>query len=67
MDLSIISKPATRLRHRRDHLSVPAPAMAVTEPRLTRRASLMLILLLSLGLWSAVGAIASAVLHWSNF
>ena len=66
MDVSIASKPTSaRLQDGRDSRSPSALETVAAEPRLPRRVSLMLVLLLSLGLWASILAVASAVLHWS--
>jgi hypothetical protein len=41
--------------------SASEPMAAVTTARLTRRAALMLTLLLSFGLWTAIWALTSAI------
>ena len=63
MEVGIVSKPAYAAKHpdfREEPLASKRMA-AVAEPRLTTRASLMLALLLSLGLWAAIWALASAI------
>lgn len=64
MEIAIFAKPA-RARNAMDICGEPSSpfkaAGAVTEPKMTRRVSLMVTLLLSLGLWAAIWALASAV------
>ena len=65
MNASILSKPASARNPRilPQELRRSEAGAADAEPRLTKRASLMLTLLLSLGLWAAMWALASAFLH----
>jgi len=65
MSASIASKPASVRKPRGLPQELrPSEAGSVdAEPRLTKRASLMLTLLLSLGLWTAMWALASALLR----
>jgi hypothetical protein len=65
MNASILSKPASARNPRvlPQELRRSEAGTADAEPRLTKRASLMLTLLLSLGLWAAMWALASALLH----
>jgi hypothetical protein len=65
MDAGIIPKPvsATKPRDPRQHLSLPEVAINAAVWRLSRRASLMLTFLLSLALWAAIWALASALLR----
>jgi hypothetical protein len=65
MNASILSKPASARNPRAlpQELRRSEAGAADAEPRLTKRASLMLTLLLSLGLWAAMWALASALLH----
>lgn len=63
MDAGIIPNPTFTTRQ---NLSRSRAATVITAPRLTRRASLMLTFLLSLGLWTAIWALVSALLRWSS-
>lgn len=65
MDAGIVPKPASAAKPRdpRQNLTLSEVATAVTASRLTRRASLMLTFLLSLGLWAAIWALVTALLR----
>jgi len=63
MQVGIVSTPnyATKPQDFREERLPSDPAAAAGAWRLTKRASLMLTLLLSLGLWAAIWALASAI------
>jgi hypothetical protein len=63
MEVGIGSTPAyaSKPSDFRAELSASKPMAAAAEPRLTRRASLMLTFVLSLGMWVAIWALASAI------
>ena len=65
MNAGLVSKPVSARKLRGLPLEVqPSEAGAAgAEWRLTRRASLMLTLLLSLGSWAAIWALVSALLR----
>jgi hypothetical protein len=65
MDIGLVSTHAypAKPRDLDEKLSPTEPATVGAALRLTGRASLMLTLLLSLGLWAAIWALASAVLR----
>jgi hypothetical protein len=65
MDVGLVAKPAypTKSRNFYEKPSPSEPATADAALRLTGRASLMLTLLLSLGLWAVIWALASAALR----
>jgi hypothetical protein len=69
MEVGSVSKLAYRARHPelREKPSASKRVTAVAVPRLTTRASLMLALLLSLGLWVAIWALGSAILRLASF
>jgi hypothetical protein len=69
MEVGSVSKLAYGARHSdlREKPSASKRLTAVAAARLTTRASLMLALLLSLGLWAAICALGSAILRLVSF
>jgi len=65
VDVGLVSKPAypTKTWNFHEKPLPSEPARAGAALRLTGRASLMLTLLLSLGLWAVIWALASAALR----